>query len=332
MKRTALILASCVACWCTAPSAGATTPDRAFAAYGVMDGYGEALWALTLAFRDQLSLETIIRNHPPASVGRIDGALLFGVQMKDSEGVWIRDPDGAWAVPETINALVGAAAEVRRLHPGGMELSVGDISRRTGGRFAPHRTHQCGRDADMRYFLKDVLPGDREHHFVGPDNIDLERQWTFIKTLIERGQAEVIYMDYRHQKTMYDFLIKQKGYTAKALEPIFSYPRGQRVMTSVIQHMKNHYHHLHVRVFAPKAQLFGLLWTPKEALALQRKVDVATRGHLEYVIKDGDTLGRIAKQYNVPLEDLMTWNSIGPKTRLKLGDTLKVFLQQPLQQ
>lgn len=319
-------------CVCLAAPALATTPDRAFAPYAVLDGYSEAFRALMVHFRDQLSLETIIRHHPPAAIGRIDGRLLFGVQMKDSEGIWMRDPDAAWAVPETIEALVGAAAEVRRLHPGGMDLSIGDISMRSGGRFPPHRTHQSGRDVDMRYYIKDVPPGDRERHFVGADTMDLPRQWTFIKTLIDRGQAELIYMDIRHQKTLYEYCKKELGMTAEQLKPIFSYPNGQRVMTSVIQHMKNHYHHLHVRVFAPKAQLFGLLWSPGEAQKLQRKVDLATTGHFEHVVKDGETLGRIAQVHKVKLDELMDWNQLDKTSKLRPGDTVKVFQRGPVTQ
>ncbi|MCA9526422.1 MAG: penicillin-insensitive murein endopeptidase [Myxococcales bacterium] len=311
-----------------ASSAGATTPDRGFAPYGVIDGYVEALRVIMVTVRDSLSMETLIRHHPPAAVGRVQGRLLFGVQMQDSEGVWLRDRDAAWAVPETIDALVAAAAEVRRLHPGGMELSIGDISRRTGGRFPPHRTHQSGRDADMRYYLVDVQPGDREHHYTGVDNVDLPRQWTFIKTLIDRGQAEVIYMDYRHQERLYKYA-RAQGMTPEQLTPIFSYPRGKRVMSAVIQHMKNHFNHLHVRVFAPKSQLFGLLWTPAEAFALQQQVDLATLGHFDYVIRDGETLGKIARNHKVELADLMAWNGLGPRSKLRPGMVLKIRQKMP---
>ncbi|MEZ4473573.1 MAG: penicillin-insensitive murein endopeptidase [bacterium] len=326
MIRCVALLASLAACL---PSAVASTPDRAFAPYGVIDVYSDALRLLFARLRDNLSLETIIRYHPPAAVGRVDGRLLFGVPMQDSEGVWLRDRDAAWAVPETIEALVGAAAEVRRLHPGGMELSIGDISRRTGGRFRPHRTHQSGRDADMRYYLVGVEPGDREHHYTGTDNVDLPRQWTFIKTLIDRGQAEVIYMDYRHQERLYKYARDTIGLTPAQLQPIFSYPRGKRIMSAVIQHMKGHFNHLHVRVFAPKAQLFGLLWTPAEAFDLQQKVDLATIGHFDYVIRDGETLGRIARDHQVPLDDLMAWNGLGPRSKLRPGMVLKIRQKMP---
>ena len=39
-------------------------------------------------------------------------------------------------------------------HPGTKRLPVGDLSRRRGGFFPPHVSHQNGRDADIGFYLR----------------------------------------------------------------------------------------------------------------------------------------------------------------------------------
>ncbi|MGK0358667.1 MAG: hypothetical protein ACI9U2_000959 [Bradymonadia bacterium] len=284
----------------------------------------QAVWAGVV---EQIPTDWLVEHHPPAAVGRIDGRLLFGRSMIDSPSVWTRHSHSSWAVPELMYALRSAHAAVQRLHPGGQDLSIGDMSLRRGGRYPPHRTHQSGRDADLRYYIKGVLPDDRERYPVGPSNMDVPRQWAFVQHLYVTGLAELIYMDVRHQKTLYKHATKTLGLTPEQLKPIISYPFGRRRKTALVRHVSGHYNHLHVRASAPIARFFGSLYTRATARQLQRRVAIATTGHFEHVIKQGQTLGWIAREHDVRLVDLMRWNRLNKRSRLSLGQILKVQVE-----
>lgn len=284
----------------------------------------QAVWAVLV---EHIPIDWLVEHHPPAAVGRIDGVLLFGRAMIDTPGVWTRHARSGWAVPELMYTLREAHAAAERLYPRGMDLSIGDMSLRHGGRYRPHRTHQSGLDADMRYYIKDVGPENRERYPVGPGNMDVPRQWAFITHLYVTQQAELVYMDIRHQKTLYKYASKTLGLTPEQLKPIISYPFGQRRKTALIRHVRGHYNHLHVRASAPIARFFGSLYTLDAARKLQRRVAIATTGHFEHIIKKGETLGHVAQKYKVALEDLMRWNRMTARSRLSLGQVIKIQVE-----
>ena len=56
--------------------------------------------------------------------------------------------------PATIEAIQRVGREWSQLHPD-RPFSVGDISRKGGGKFAPHGSHRDGLDVDVRPLRKD---------------------------------------------------------------------------------------------------------------------------------------------------------------------------------
>lgn len=87
-----------------------------------------------------------------------DGRLRGGLNLTD-RGTGYRHhygPDAVdsddWATLEMINCLEAVS---RRQQGVGRPLTVLDLSLRRGGPFPPHRTHQNGLDADLRYLRKD---------------------------------------------------------------------------------------------------------------------------------------------------------------------------------
>jgi hypothetical protein len=272
----------------------------------------------------------LVRFHPATSVvgDRERGRLLFGIQMKPSKGVHIRHPKLAWTLPEVARALRNAAADVRAAYPGGADLQVGDLSRRHGGRFKPHFTHRAGFDVDLRYYLKGVAPGDHTRHFVGEDKLDCARTWAFIDSLIAQDAVSLIYMDYRLQRQLYRYARKTLGRSKAELEPILSMPKARRRKAALVQHARNHFSHLHVRLKAPLARFFGRLYTLAEATELQRAIDLRMTGSFDYVVRRGDTLGKIAEKHHVGLKDLRRWNRMGRRTRIKPGKVLKIRVRR----
>lgn len=55
------------------------------------------------------------------------------------------------------------------------------------------------------------------------------------------------------------------------------------------------------------------------------EMDLVTGGSiLPYAVKSGDTLAKIAKKYNVTLEQLMKWNDIKNPDFITVGQQLKI--------
>lgn len=266
--------------------------------------------------------------HPTAAVGVVtNGRLLFAAHMTDTPGIHMRHPELAFALPEVIEHLRAAGNAVRKKHPGGMDLQIGDISVRKGGKLKPHFTHQNGRDVDLRYYLLDVAPGDHTHHFVGPDKLDAKRLWTFIDTLVARDAVHLIYMDYRLQKALYDYAIRHLKRTPAELYRVMSWPKAKRRTDAVIQHAKNHFSHMHIMFKSPVSDFWGGLYTVEEASDLQRRVDLATRGSFEHTIAKGETLGHVAKKHKVSIEELMRTNRLTEKSKLRPGQVINVPVQ-----
>ncbi|MGB3313391.1 MAG: LysM peptidoglycan-binding domain-containing protein, partial [Albidovulum sp.] len=50
----------------------------------------------------------------------------------------------------------------------------------------------------------------------------------------------------------------------------------------------------------------------------------AGKGHVEYVIRRGDSLWSIARRFNVSQQQLVAWNGISTKAYIQPGQKLKV--------
>lgn len=284
----------------------------------------QALWLQALVAGD---LERVAELHPAASIGPAAHArLLFGRPFQGARGVYVRvPPRDACAVPEVARALLFLAREVRRVHPGGPDMVVSDISRcGGGGRFPPHRTHQSGRDVDMRYYQVGVAPGLYDYIFVAPWNFDEARVWTLVEAVAAHELAEVVYIDVAHQKALHAYATEQLGYTREALEPILSWPRARRHMGSLVQHVPGHHNHMHIRFHAPLAVTMGRLFTVDTALALLRALDVHRTGKFDHVVRRGETLAMIAQTHEVRLPQLMAWNRLSKRSVLRPGDVVEV--------
>ncbi len=60
-----------------------------------------------------------------------------------------------YGLPETIAALTSIGATWHKSHPTGPKIQISDISRRGGGKLAPHGSHRMGIDVDIRFMRTD---------------------------------------------------------------------------------------------------------------------------------------------------------------------------------
>lgn len=300
------------------PATAADSSDRHPIVQQIVDQLDD--WRTSI---DPLSL---LRWHPAAVIGRAGkGSLLFGVRMEPTDGIHLRNPDEAWTVPEVIQALRDAHAAVQKAHPGGPDMVIGDISRRHGGRFRPHRTHQNGLDVDLRYYLLGEQPADYKYRHVTGANFDTARVWALIAHFYTEGNTERILVDYRHQRRLYRYARDQLNLSPEQLEPILSYPKGRYRKDALVRHVRGHHNHIHIRFEAPLAHLVGSLYTPEAVSAAQRALDLAILGQYDYVVRRGDTLSGIAEANAVTVADLRQWNGLSERTRLRPGKIIKVL-------
>jgi LysM repeat protein len=177
------------------------------------------------------------------------GRLSGGVQLPESDLYKVRRPEEAWGSSHTIREIQEAIAGFRDASGYDGELVIGAISLEHGGRFRPHRSHQSGRDVDIR------LPKRRgaDPKSNDPGDIDWDAAWKLVEAFIEQGDAEYIFLDYSRQRRLLE-AAKRAGASAETIEKAIQYPRSRSTNNGVVRHAEGHLIHIHVRVQCPRDQ------------------------------------------------------------------------------
>lgn len=139
-----------------------------------------------------------------------DGRLRDAAELRESATVHRAGeyaPAGNfWATHELVQLLERAAAVVQRRIPGG-RLTVGELSKRTGGDIDGHGSHESGRDVDLSFYMLDGagLPyepfafaefdgaGQAKAPNVGL-RFDDARNWELVARLVADADARVQYI------------------------------------------------------------------------------------------------------------------------------------------
>lgn len=175
---------------------------------------------------------------------RDKGVLAGGMMLPPGKNYHVKWESGAWGTSDTIHSIQSAIAAYKKRMPGGPKVYIGDISKKGGGPFKPHSSHQHGRDVDVGY----VLQGNSDSKFrtATADNLDVARTWRLIKSFLDTDQVIYVFVDYKLQKLLYEYAESQ-GASEEFLDEIFQYPRGRRRSHGLIRHWKGHVNHFHVR-------------------------------------------------------------------------------------
>ncbi len=247
------------------------------------------------------------------SVGFVEsGRMVNSVRVPEDKDWIVVSPELAWATQETVDYLTKAIREVRAQYPKAPPLRVNQLSSRDGGYLRPHKSHQNGRDVDLGFYYPTAEPiraREREKY------IDLELNWALIKSLATHADVQMILVDKRVQKVLYDYALR-KGENKEWLDSLFN--AGAK---SLIKHAKRHRDHFHVRFFNPRAQELGRRVAP--LLAMQPDQNI-----LMHRVRSGDTLGAIALRYNSGVDRIKKANRMR-STFLRLGQVLAVPLRGP---
>ena len=229
------------------------------------------------------------------------GALFNGVQMPPGDPWELVNAEHAWGTRETVDSLTHCLKRVTDLFPGAAKMYIGHISGRRGGHLSPHKSHQCGRDVDISYYY---LSGQEKWYVTATaKNLDRERTWAFVRTLITDTDVELILMDRSIQRLMREFAIT-RGEDRDWVNQLFD---GGGGLPPLIRHAKGHASHLHVRFYNPLAQETG---RRSYEILIKRHVLQPPSYFVRHKAKSGDTLSYLAVKYHVPVKVIQQVNGL----------------------
>ena len=229
------------------------------------------------------------------------GALFNGVQMPPGEAWQVVNPDHAWGTRETVDNLTHCLQRVVELFPGAATMYVGHISGRRGGHLSPHKSHQCGRDVDVSYYYN--AGTEKWYATANARNLDRERTWAFVRTLITDTDVELILMDRSVQRLVRQFALS-RGEDREWVDRLFD---GGGGFLPLIRHAKGHASHLHVRFYNPLAQETG---RRSYEILIKRRVLQPPSYFVRHKAKSGDTLSGLAVKYHVPVKTIQQVNGL----------------------
>ena len=180
-----------------------------------------------------------------SSVGKPNrGKLSRGVQMPEDAHWILRRPDEAYGSRHTVQQLLGAFEVFFEESGYDRPLSIGSLSKKGGGKLRPHKSHQSGRDADIRLPLAEglsvkTIPSEAS-------KVDWDATWVLIRALLETDQIEYVFLSHARQKKLYK-AARRAGVSKKQLETWLQYPNPAGTNHGIVRHAKGHTAHIHVR-------------------------------------------------------------------------------------
>lgn len=178
-----------------------------------------------------------------------DGSLVGGVPMVDGPGRILKmEAWKSYATAYNVAVLDAILRQWAERFPEDRPLLVGNMSAAKGGRLRPHSTHRSGRDVDLSYPQK-IVPGEEEYNWreMSERNLDADRNWALLELLVESGELEVVLMDSKLQKILYDHAIATGRVAKGELGFWLEYPRQPGTVETIVRHHAGHVDHLHAR-------------------------------------------------------------------------------------
>ena len=178
------------------------------------------------------------------------GRLAKGQRLPASGLGFVRRERGFhYGTDETIALIHFVGQRLATAYPGSAPLLIGDISQREGGRLKSHRSHQSGRDVDIAIPELDPRPRRAFAPSLSPKEIDLERLWFVLETLIATGRVHMVFIDQRHLSPLRREA-RRAGWGDEELRRLFLMTPGRRGR-GIIRHAPGHRTHVHVRFHCP---------------------------------------------------------------------------------
>lgn len=161
------------------------------------------------------------------------GHLENGVRLPDSELYTIRFDRLCYGTSLAVHDIQHAIATFRHETSFGGQLFIGAMSRKSGRRLRPHRSHRTGRDVDVRMPALAFAEGRAK---LERDEIDWSATWALVDAFARTEHVQSIFLE----RKLWDRLERgalRTGATDEQIERVFA----------VIKHSKGHTSHVHVR-------------------------------------------------------------------------------------
>ena len=152
-----------------------------------------------------------------------------------------------WGTSSTIARLDFVLRQWAKKYPTAPPILVNNLSWKKGGRLRPHGSHQSGRDVDLSYIERWDGKSEIAWRKMHEGNLDAELTWAFLKLLVAAGEVEVIFIDYNLQRVLHKHALEHGNVPAEDLKRWLQYPSGRHVKPRIIEHVKGHVDHIHVR-------------------------------------------------------------------------------------
>jgi murein endopeptidase len=172
------------------------------------------------------------------------GWLHNGIQLPFNPQLYTRrDADRSWGSTHTIRTIVTAFQALRTERGIAAEVIIGDISKPRGGAFAPHVSHQSGRDIDIQLVLAEGL--DRRTFPGTPEHVDWDATWAMVHGFLETGHVAAVFLSWKQQEHLQRAALRA-GVHERVAQRWFQWPGDDA--EALIRHEDGHRAHVHVRL------------------------------------------------------------------------------------
>jgi LysM repeat protein len=172
-----------------------------------------------------------------------EGQLVNPAKIPESDDYDLRFVKSVYGTSLAVRATVHAMNDFRSRtdYPG--VIWLGTMSRERGGDLGQHKSHQTGRDLDVRLPLREGVPSGLKP--IGR-RIDWLATWHLINAFLDTGEVQVIFFDYGRQRRVYK-AAQEIGISEEELDRVLQYPIGKMASRGRVRHSHGHDAHIHVR-------------------------------------------------------------------------------------
>jgi len=171
-----------------------------------------------------------------------NGILRNGLHVPEVEGIHLRLPRSAYGTTHAVHQLVSAIALFHERSDYPLPVELGSMSLPRGGEIGQHKSHQTGRDVDIRLLRR---PDVSTWKASRGTRVQWDAVWDLVLAFAE-VDAVVIFLDYKAQRRLYR-AAKARGASETLLDEMIQYPGGHGSSGGLVRHEPGHDTHLHVR-------------------------------------------------------------------------------------
>ncbi len=161
------------------------------------------------------------------------GHLQGGVPLPDSPDYVIRHDELRFGTALTIHGVTSAIRTFRAETGFARPIYIGALSRRRGRKVWPHKSHQTGRDVDVRL---PAMPHAQKLWDLKTHEVDWPATYALLHALVRTGKVQMVFMSAAHYRHLRDAGMRL-GHSDEAISAVMA----------VLHHERDHTRHMHIR-------------------------------------------------------------------------------------